>query len=121
MRIVIGIVFVLLVLFASVIGGFFGGAILALSAAVGILLIALRSYLRPEAFSVAMRNFPQSVADPRSIFAHTARTAASGEVLVSYTRYRRVYRATVITLGILGALLLVAVVIALMRAGYPMQ
>lgn len=121
MLILIGILLTVFVLFSSVVGGALGIAILTLNAAVVLLLVALRSFLRPEAFRIALQNFPQSVSDPRSMFAQTARTAPTGEILVSYTRYRQVYQATVMALAILGAVLIVAFVTALFQAGYPMR
>lgn len=121
MIVLIGILLTALVLFSSVVGGALGVAILTLSAAVVVLLLALRSFLRPEAFRVALQHFPGSISDPRSMFAQTARAAPSGEILVSYTRYRQVYQAIVVLLAILGALLAVAFVTALFQAGYPMR
>lgn len=114
----VGILLALLIVFSSVTGGFLGTTIVTLSLATAILFIALRSFLRPDAFRTAVATRPWFL-DPRSVFARSARVAPSGEVLVSYTRYRQVYRATAITVSILLTLLGVSLVLALLRAGYP--
>ena len=119
MIILLGVLLTLLVLFSSVMGGVLGMIIVTLSVAAAILLIALQSFLRPEAFRAALWGIPRSWADPRSVFARAARAAPTGEILVSYTRYRKVYRATLVTVGVLLVFLGVAVVLGLLRAGYP--
>ncbi|TSC73083.1 MAG: hypothetical protein G01um101438_106 [Parcubacteria group bacterium Gr01-1014_38] len=119
MIVLLGVLLTLLVLFSSVTGGVLGMMIVTLSVAAAILLIALQSYLRPEVFHEALWKIPRSLTDPRSVFARAARAAPTGEILVSYTRYRKVYRATLITVGVLLLFLGVAIVLALLRAGYP--
>lgn len=114
----LGILLVLFVLFSSAVGGLLGSAIIVLSVVTALLLIALRSFFRPGVFRETM-GVPIPLADPRSLFALAARTASSGEILVSYTRYRRVYRAIVVALGLLCTLLVGALVVGLFRAGYP--
>lgn len=118
MSALIGVLLVLFVLFSAVAGGLLGAAIIVFSVATALLLITLRSFFRPGAFRETMGD-PVPFTDPRSLFARAARAAPSGEILVSYTRYRQVYRAIVIAVGVLAVLLVAALGAALLRAGYP--
>lgn len=117
---VLGVTFTALLLLAMVIRGVFGALIAVLGVVVVVLVLVLRSFFRPAA-AAAIASLHVPFGDTRLLFAQSARTATSGEILVSYSRYKLVYRAMLLSLVILVALLGAAVVVGILRVGYPVH
>lgn len=98
LNVTLGVLLAFSTLVAVVAGGFLAVAIITASIATVLLALALRSFFRPERRHSALSTLlvPPGRVDLRQVFADAARVAASGEIIVSYTEYRRMYRATLL-------------------------
>lgn len=113
MNVVFGIFLLFSVFLALSVRGLLGAGIAVAGVAAVLLAIALKSFFRAEQRNAAFfQLFTSSrgavVTDPRQVFARAARTAESGELFVSYIRYKQTYRATIVTALIFALLVVVA-------------